>query len=81
MRTDIMISAESLIYELRVCRSLLRENNERLYASQETLAAQNLIHNMIEVIEDATKLLQAPTGSSPSEAGVGAQDGLGDGRR
>lgn len=78
MRKDstLYVSAESLIYELRVARSLLRDLNSGLEQTQQSMAVERLVTTMIGVIEDASTLFQVPLSDegSPAEAGVVSDD-------
>lgn len=78
MRTEstLYISAESLIYELRVARALMRDHNITLDACKCTFHVERLLDNMIEVIEDvsrATKVPLPPGFGLPTEAGLGSE--------
>jgi len=52
----IYVSAESMIMDLRIVRSLLKSHNTELFATSATLRAEELLGAAIERIEDAQDL-------------------------
>lgn len=71
-KQEIYVSAESMIFELRVIASLLLEHNTTLSHSEQTLAAYRLSTELIRSIEDVTSnLLPSPSRNTASEDGLG----------
>jgi len=68
----VSIHAASLLYDLRLIRTLLSQHNAELWSTQATRRALRIVDEIIEVIENETLLGTSEHPSSP-EAGLGAQ--------